>query len=505
VALAVVVAVVVAATSLAACSRSGGSDPGRARATTTTTAASASPSGPSSSGAAADQAVEVPLPTDRRRGGSVRVGVWDEADPSAPTLGGAAVRALVLPQLFVARPDGRWSPSLVAPRSDVTGEGATSASFRLRPGAVWSDGSPIGVEDLRRSADARFVSSIDGPAPDGTITLRFTAPLPGWRRLWSGQDAVSAPAPGVWGGPFVVATVTPGLETVLARCDRWWGAPAPFLDEVRLVVVPEATMARQLLAAGELDVVMPLAATVRSDQLAATPGVSVDRAERGGWTVALVMNPDRLSVEQRRALSASIDRPRFVRTLLAGEASVLQGFAPSGEDATWSSVGVAAPDDQGALAPLRGATVDLVGMVEEPMTTLLHRSMQKRVRSATAGSATVELRAAAAPLVEGWLAKGEYDAGVEVDLDPLGGCWMCRWSSVDAGLATAADGGDTGAVASLEARLRDEARVLPLWRPTTVAAWRSAAVDGPKANGYAVSGAWNAWEWSSPAGAPGGD
>jgi hypothetical protein len=217
----------------------------------------------------------------------------------------------------------------------------------------------------------------------------------------------------------------------------------------------------------------------------------------------LVANPDRLSVEQRRALVATVDRPAFVSTLLAGEGSTLQGYAGP-EDATWASVGVAAGEGgAGALAALRGTTVDLVGMVEEPMTALLHRSMQKRVRAATKGSGTIELRAAAAPQVAGWLADGSYGAAIAVWLDPLGGCWTCRWGAVDDGLARAADGGDGAAMSALEARLRDEARVLPLWRPTTVVAWRSSAVAGVQADGYGASGAWNAWEWWRPSAAGG--
>lgn len=440
-----------------------------------------------------DQAVEVALPSGRRRGGSVRVGVWAAPDPTAPTLGGAAVRALVLPQLFVARPDGRWSPSLVAPGSDATGAGATSATFRLRVGAVWSDGAAITADDLRRSMDPRFVREVDGPAADGTITVRFVAPLPGWRRLWSAGDAVTAPTDGVWGGPFVVSSVTPGLETVLARNDRWWGAPAPFLDEVHLVLVPEATMARQLLARGDLDVVMPLAGTVRTAQLEAIDGVTVDRVERGGWSVSLLANPAGLAVERRRALFAAVDRAAFVRTLLAGEATVLQGYASSPEDATWSSV---TPGEVGALG---GETVDLVGSVEEPMTPLMHRALQKRVRAGTGGSATIELRAAESDRVEGWVAAGDYEAALVVWLDPLGGCWTCRWAAFDAAAATAADAGDPAAVASLEGRLRDEAQVLPLWRPATVVAWRD-GLAGVRADGYAASAAWNAWEWYRPAG-----
>jgi hypothetical protein len=48
--------------------------------------------------------------------------------------------------------------------------------------------------------------------------------------------------------------------------------------------------------------------------------------------------------------------------------------------------------------------------------------------------------------------------------------------------------------------LRDDARALPLWRPVTTVAWRPAAVAGVIANGFAVSGAWNAWEWYRPGG-----
>jgi hypothetical protein len=60
--------------------------------------------------------------------------------------------------------------------------------------------------------------------------------------------------------------------------------------------------------------------------------------------------------------------------------------------------------------------------------------------------------------------------------------------------AAAADAGDPAAVAALEQFLEDEARVLPLWRPDSVVAVRL-GLSGVKANGYAASASWNAWEW----------
>ena len=421
---------------------------------------------------------------DRPRSGSARVGVWGAPDPDAATLGGAAVRSLVLPQLFVAGPDGRWVPSLVADGSDRDGADQRSATLRLRDGAVWSDGTAITVDDLRRSADPRFVAGVDGPAGDGTLTLRFTQALPGWRRLWSGTDVVTPPRPGLWGGPFVLASYVPGLEAVLRANDRWHRG-RPFLDEVRLVLVPDPVIARKLLARGELDVVMPPAATVRTRQLEALPGVSVARSERSGWWVGLLLRAGELGPAQRKALVASVDRRAFVGTLLQGEADVLDNFTAAAEGASWAGVGSGSPD------ALRGVTVDLVGQVEEPMTATLQRSMQKRAHPA---GATLELRNAEADRVERWVAEGSYQAAVVMQVDGPQPCWTCRWAAVDEGLARAADAGDAVAAEALQAKLRDESHVLPLWRPTAVVAWRD-GLGGVRANGYALSAAWNAWEW----------
>ena len=412
--------------------------------------------------------------------------MWGSPDPGKPTLGGAAVRELVLPQLFYADPDGRWRPSLVVPGSDATAEDNRSATFRLRAGSKWSDGRDVTADDLRRTADPKFVEGVDGPDPaNGAITVRFTTPLPGWRRLWSGADTIAAPGPNVWGGPFVVASLTPGLEVVLRRNDGWRGGRGPFLDELRLVLVPDSVTARQLLARGELDVVMPPAMTERTSQLQALPAVDVDSANTGGWWVGLFFQKDRVAESLRRSLVAAMDRGRFVGTLLRDEAFVLNGFIGP-EDAAWASVG------PGDVAGARGARgVLLTGEIEEPMTPLLERVLQQRVKPV---GSTLDLRNAESDRVEGWIGAGDYEVAIAMAYDPPGMCWMCRWGAVDGALATAADGGDRGAAAALETKLRDGAFVLPLWRPRTVVAWRQ-GLNGVKANGFGLSGAWNAWQW----------
>lgn len=467
--LALVAAVAVSGTTLAACSRDKKAPSVRSPRTT----------------AAAPVTTEVADP-DRPRGGSVRVGVWGAPDVGAPTIGGAAVRALVLPQLFAALPDSTWRPLLVQPGSDRTARDARSASFKLRPRAAWSNGAPITAEDLRRSFDQRVVTAIEGPTANGTITVRFNQPLPGWRRLWSGTDAVAAPGPGIWGGPFVVASSTPGLELVLRRNDKWSGvvAKGPFLDAVQLVLVPDPVTAAQLLEKGQLDVVMPPAFTVRTTELRGIANVSVDTVERGGWWVGMVLS-SRLSEDKRRAMAGTVNRDRFVSVLLQGEGSVLNGFIGP-EDAAWTG---ARYPDAGALSG--SDAVDVVGQIEEPMTPAIQRVVQQRVQVV---KGTVELRNAEADRVEPWLAAGEYDAAIAMFVDGPELCWLCRWGKVDEALARAADAGDRSAAAQLEVKLRDQAWVVPYWRPRTTVAWRN-GLNGVRANGYALNAAWNAWEW----------
>ncbi|MGH9178713.1 MAG: hypothetical protein ACRD0N_09195 [Acidimicrobiales bacterium] len=88
--------------------------------------------------------------------------------------------------------------------------------------------------------------------------------------------------------------------------------------------------ARQLLARGELDVVMPPAATVRTRQLEAIRGVSVDTNSGGGWWVGMLLRAGGLSPERRAAVVASVDRAAFVGRLLQREASVLNGLDAAG-------------------------------------------------------------------------------------------------------------------------------------------------------------------------------
>lgn len=428
---------------------------------------------------------------DPRRpvGGSVRVAVSTPPELTDASAGGRALRQLVLPSLFVAQPDGTWRASLAEPGSDRSADDMRSARLRLRTDARWTDGSPISVDDLRRTRDERFVSSIDGPDASGMVTIRFTQPLPGWRRLWSGDQAISAPRQEVYGGAFRVSSVNSGLETVVVRNDDWFGSDVqPFLDEIRLVLVPDTATARELMSSGQIDVIAPGADTVRTDQLRSIPGVEVSRQDDSGqWTV-LRLNPSRLSDDVRRAIIESFPRSDFVRGLLDGEADLMSSL--SGSETLWEEK----PKSTPPLSSLTDTTITLVSSSQEPLGSLLGRTFERAITSA---GGTVRLQVDDEAKVASWIKSGTYDVVLETGNDGPSLCWTCHFDH-DHALAMQADSGDERAATALQTALRDQMLVLPLWRAHAVVGFRHDVVDGIEANGYAASVTWNAQRWWKP-------
>ena len=412
----------------------------------------------------------------------MRVGMWAEPDLLASHMGGEIVRSLVYPQLFTARPDGGWAPSLVEPGSVVEADALTSVSFRLRAGAVWSDGSAVTAGDLLASSDERFVSSVEA-SPDGVVEVTFTQPLPGWRRLWSGQDAVLPAADGLFGGPFGVKSVTPGLVTVLEPNDTWWGAGTdefgggPWLGELHLVVVPSQTTMLQLFERGELDVVAPWASPGRVVVLEELAGDRVDVADASGWEVVALANPDQLDDDERRSLLTGLESSDVVSSLLKGEAWAVENLNTSG-----------APFDERDPADL--GFVPTITLAED-IPTLGFPARAIQLVAADAGGLVPELRQAPTRLVSQWQDEGDYMVLIAPLYFGPSACLTCAYGTVAPGEAALADAGEAGPLHDV---LVDHALAMSLWVPLRAVAWGE-SVQGVEANGYALFATWNAWQW----------
>ncbi len=172
----------------------------------------------------------------------------------------AAISALVFPSSFRPVPDpatatgSRWEmdPALLV-SAEVTNLSPFTVTYKIRPEAAWTDNAPISADDfwyLWRQMVSQpgvvvpagydlitGVQSVDGGK---TAVVTFSQRYPAWRELFNdlvpahivkdvpgGFVAGMARALPVTGGQFRVDTIDPQRdEILLARNDRFWGAPA---------------------------------------------------------------------------------------------------------------------------------------------------------------------------------------------------------------------------------------------------------------------------------------
>jgi ABC-type transport system substrate-binding protein len=222
----------------------------------------------------------------------------------------AAISALVLPSAFRPVPDpatptgSRWEmdPTLLV-SAEVTNDNPFTVTYKIRPEAQWTDNAPIAADDfwyLWRQMVGQpgvvdpagydlitGVQSIDG-GKQAVVT--FSRSYPAWRELFSnivpahivkdvpgGFPAGLARVLPVTGGQFRVENIDPQRdEILLARNDRYWGAPAkPDLVLFRRAGAPAALA--DSVRNGDTQVAQVHGGSAAFAQLSAIPDVRTAR------------------------------------------------------------------------------------------------------------------------------------------------------------------------------------------------------------------------------------
>ena len=172
----------------------------------------------------------------------------------------AAISSLVLPSAFRPVPDpdsptgSRWElDTTLLESAEVTSDGPFTVTYKIRPEAQWTDNAPIGADDfwyLWRQmvshpgvvdpAGYDLITGVQSVEGGKVAVVTFRQPYPAWRELFNdilpahivkdvpgGFGAGLARALPVTGGQFRVENIDPQRnEILLARNDRYWGAPA---------------------------------------------------------------------------------------------------------------------------------------------------------------------------------------------------------------------------------------------------------------------------------------
>jgi peptide/nickel transport system substrate-binding protein len=256
---------------------------------------------------------------------------------------------------------------LAARETTPDGRPGIRVTLRLREGLRWGDNTPITAEDLRFAWEAgREAATGFGPAEfyrsayelivvdPHTVTLRFDRvtfdfaamgdfqPLPAHieRPIWQAdprayrtrtQYDTNPSNPGLWSGPYRVASVQPGSGVNLERNLAWNGA-APAFRSIRIRTVENTTALEAQLLSGQLDMIagelgLPVEQAAALARRAPTrfrfefrPGLIYEHIDTN------LDNPILSDRRIRQALLLALDRPRIVAQLFEGRQTVAHGL-----------------------------------------------------------------------------------------------------------------------------------------------------------------------------------
>ena len=234
-----------------------------------------------------------------------------------------------------------------------------AAAFR---DALLINGKPISVKVID-DRNLQFVFPETIPVPDNYLYNIAVLPRKVLEadqkagRLSETWKITAPPASVISSGPFVVASAAAAERIVLKRNPYYWkrdaqGTQLPYLDELALVVVPDANQARVGLDQATIDIVdrvrpadyaslLNAGGAVRAFDLG--PGLGLDYiwfnlnpAKQDGTP----LNPGKLAwfsdARFRRAVSMAVDRDSIAKSTLQGLATPLYGVV-SPANRIWSN------------------------------------------------------------------------------------------------------------------------------------------------------------------------
>lgn len=305
-----------------------------------------------------------------KRGGKVVVAYWQSPVQLNYYAGTQTVvndvNQYVVEGLTNVLPDGTRVPWLAKEvpslqNGGVSADGKT-ITYKLKEGVVFSDGSPLGCEDVvftwkyimtpnvgvTSTAGYKDIENIECPDPL-TVVIKFKnvyapfltlfdrAIIP--RNAGKLEDAKNWPYNRklIGTGPFKLDEWVPDDHITLSRNDKFREKDKPLLDTLILRYTPSSDVTLQLLQSGEVDVMwnnteadIPVLEKMQGVKIISVPGNSSERfflnqAENKDPSDPTKPHAVLSDKRVRQAINYGINRQRIIDNLLFGKASLGRG------------------------------------------------------------------------------------------------------------------------------------------------------------------------------------
>ncbi|MDO3399911.1 ABC transporter family substrate-binding protein [Mycolicibacterium neoaurum] len=234
------------------------------------------------------QQINAQDPASLRDGGALRIPVDALPTNYNPLqLNGARVvtwqlAEAILPSAFRDGPDGSHELATdYVESAELTSAAPQVVTYRLNPGAVWSNGRPLSWEDFAGQARALSgtdpayegfsttgysdISTVTRGADDREVVVTFARPFAEWQGLFSlivPKEVTADPAafndgwvrePQITSGPFQLVGIDDTAKTIsLERNPSFWGTKPPL--ESLIFVAMDSVARADALANNEIDI-----------------------------------------------------------------------------------------------------------------------------------------------------------------------------------------------------------------------------------------------------------
>jgi peptide/nickel transport system substrate-binding protein len=314
---------------------------------------------------------------EAKRGGTLRVGLWQEPTILNPLLGTQTVTTVVsqniLEGLLQPQPDGTYAPQLAAEvpsqQNGGVSEDGLTITWTLKPGVTWSDGRPFTSRDVVFTYNVYMnaanpivdrtgypeIESVTAP-DDTTVVVKYKALYAAFKahflnvlpeHAFGGDTSIDNKdynrAP-LGTGPFVFKTWASGDTITMERNPNYREQDKPYLDGIIWKITPSREAAIQAFKVGEIDAMwnlievnIPEFQGLQDTVLETQPSDSVER---------LILNASCPSGPQqgdpacphpvlsdqrvREAIELAIDKKSIVDKLLFGRTTVATSVIPLG-------------------------------------------------------------------------------------------------------------------------------------------------------------------------------
>jgi peptide/nickel transport system substrate-binding protein len=191
--------------------------------------------------------------------------------------------------------------------AEQTSENPQTVVYKIKPAAVWSDGTPVSADDfiyLWKNLNGTIkdndvagttgydqVKSVTGSDNGKTVTMVFKTPFADWKSMFASGNFILPShyvkkQPGGWNtglkknpekipsaGWFKVSNYTPGQSLTMVRNDKYWGKKSN-LDSLVVRFLPESTTQPAALQNNEVDLIYPQPQLDQVQQVKTLPDVT---------------------------------------------------------------------------------------------------------------------------------------------------------------------------------------------------------------------------------------